>query len=164
MASFSVTGVFKEARRRRVFRLAGLYIVGAWVIVQIALAAFPAFGIPDTAIRYVWIGVAIGLPIAVFLSWRYDIRSGRIVRTLSSDADPELSVGKNDIAILGALSIVVVIVISGLFGEVSKTRAAVAADPIRSEITPNWIAGLPFANDSVAEENAEFFAVGMHDE
>ena len=164
MASFSVTDVFKEARRRRVFRLAGLYIVGAWVFVEIALAAFPAFGIPDTAIRYVWIGVAICLPIAVFLGWRYDIRSGRIVRTASSNAGPDLSVSKIDIAILGALSIVVVIVISGLFGEVTNTRAPVESDRLLPEINPNSIAVLPFANDSAAEENAEFFAEGMHDE
>jgi TolB-like protein/Flp pilus assembly protein TadD len=147
-----------------VFRLAGLYIVGAWVFVQIALAAFPAFGIPDTAIRHVWIGVAIGLPIALFLGWRYDIRSGRIVRTVSSNAGPDLSVSKIDIAILGALSIVVVIVISGLFGEVTNTRALVESDRLLPEINPNSIAVLPFANASAAEEDAEFFAVGMHDE
>jgi len=164
MASFSVTDVFKEARRRRVFRLAGIYIVGAWVFVQFALATFPAFGIPDTAIRYVWIGVAIGLPIAVFLGWRYDIRSGRIVRTVSSNAGPDLSVSKIDIAILGALSIVVVIVISGLFGEVTNTRAPVESDRLLPQINPNSIAVLPFANASAAEEDAEFFAVGMHDE
>jgi TolB-like protein len=164
MASFSVTDVFKEARRRRVFRLAGLYIVGAWVFVQIALAAFPAFGIPDTAIRYVWIGVAIGLPIALFLGWRYDIRSGRIVRTVASNAGPDLSVSKSDIAILGALSIVVVIVISGLFGEVTNTRAPIESARLLTEINPNSIAVLPFANASAATEDAEFFAVGMHDE
>ena len=164
MGSFSVTNVLKEARRRRVFRVVGLYIVGAWVVVQIALAIFPAFGIPETAIRYVWIGAAIGLPIALFLGWRYDIRGGRIVRTSSSNAGPVLPVGRIDIAILSALSIVVVIVISGLFGEVTGTRAPVESAQLSPVVTPNSIAVLPFENDSMAEENAEFFASGMHDE
>lgn len=34
--------------------MTAIYIVAAWVGVQIASEAFPAFNIPESAIRYVW--------------------------------------------------------------------------------------------------------------
>ena len=81
MASFRFTGVFEEARRRNVFRDVGLYIVGAWVVLQVAEIAFPALDVPEGSLRYVWAGVLIFFPIAVFFGWRYEIAGSRIVRT-----------------------------------------------------------------------------------
>ncbi|GAG79030.1 unnamed protein product, partial [marine sediment metagenome] len=65
LTRFSATEILKEARRRRVFRTAGLYIVGAWVVVQMALAVFPALSISEAAIRYVWIAALLGFPLAI---------------------------------------------------------------------------------------------------
>jgi ABC-type transport system involved in cytochrome c biogenesis permease subunit len=47
--------LIRELRRRRVFRLAGIYIVAAWVAVQVADQLFPAIGVPEEAILYVWL-------------------------------------------------------------------------------------------------------------
>jgi hypothetical protein len=41
----------REARRRNVFRTAALYVVGAWLSLQVADVLFPAFGMPKAAIR-----------------------------------------------------------------------------------------------------------------
>ena len=77
--------LFVQARRRRVFRTAGLYVVGAWLLLQIAAMAFPALSIPEESIRFVWIAVILAFPVAIAFGWRYDIEGGRIVRT--SDVD-----------------------------------------------------------------------------
>lgn len=65
-----------ELRRRRVFHTAALYVIGAWVALQVADLAFPGMGIREEAIRYVWIGALLGLPLALLFAWRYQI-SGR---------------------------------------------------------------------------------------
>ena len=57
--------LFVQARRRRVFRTAGLYVVGAWLLLQIADMAFPALSIPEESIRYVWIAVILAFPVAI---------------------------------------------------------------------------------------------------
>ena len=76
-----IGGFFNELRRRRVFRVAAIYIVGAWVVLQVADLAFPGFEIPESAIRYIWIAAIVGFPIAISFGWRFDIVGGRIVHT-----------------------------------------------------------------------------------
>ena len=53
-----------ELRRRQVFRVAGFYIVGSWVLLQVAALAFQSLDIPDSAL--VWSGSQL---LSVFL-WR----------------------------------------------------------------------------------------------
>ncbi len=83
---------FIALRRRRVFRVAALYIVGSWVAVQVASEAFPALDVPETAIRYVWIAVFLGFPLALIFGWRYDITAQGIVRTAPSDASQAIDI------------------------------------------------------------------------
>ena len=38
---------FAELKRRNVIRMAGLYLVGAWLVVQVAGTVLPMFGAPE---------------------------------------------------------------------------------------------------------------------
>ena len=51
-------GFLAELKRRNVIRVAGLYVVGAWLAVQVASTVFPAFGVPGWALRFVIILLA----------------------------------------------------------------------------------------------------------
>ena len=77
--------LFHELRRRRVFRMTGIYVVAAWVSVQVASETFPALGIPDSAIGYVWVAALVFFPLAVFFSWKYDVTADGIRRTPVAD-------------------------------------------------------------------------------
>ena len=48
---------FEELKRRRVIRLAGLYIVAGWVLIQVLDVLFEAWSIPGSALRYVVIAI-----------------------------------------------------------------------------------------------------------
>ena len=67
--------ILKELRRRRVFRVAGIYIVGAYVVLQVSDLALPALGLPADHIRYIWLGAILGFPIALVIGWLYDIEN-----------------------------------------------------------------------------------------
>jgi TolB-like protein/Tfp pilus assembly protein PilF len=69
-----------ELKRRNVLRMAGLYLVGAWLVVQVASTVFPAFGLPDWALRGVILLLAIGFVPALVFSWVFELTPGGLKR------------------------------------------------------------------------------------
>jgi len=153
----------REARRRRVFRVTGLYVVGAWIVLQVADLALPALGIPESSIRFVWVGLTIGFPISLILGWRYDIKNGLIVRTKNASDEVNLSLQSADYAILATLTIVAVAVVIGTVGGISQTQQYDERFNIGRNIDDLSIAVLPFINRSLDSGN-EFFADGISEE
>jgi TolB-like protein/Tfp pilus assembly protein PilF len=156
-------GFFKELRRRRVFRAGALYIIGAWVVLQVADLAFPGLGIPENAIRFVWAGAIALLPAALLLGWRFDIAKGRLVRTPPAGQDDLRGIGRADYVLLTATGLFAVLTTAFLSVEILATRAPLDASPAPSEITPKTIAVLPFTNLS-GEASNEPFTLGIHDD
>ena len=72
---------FSELRRRKVYRVAAGYAVLAWLLIQIATQVFPFFEVPAWAVRLVIVVLVLGFPVALFLSWAFDLTLGGIVRT-----------------------------------------------------------------------------------
>ena len=54
-----MSGLLAELKRRNVVRMAGLYLVGAWLLVQVAGTVLPMFGAPDWLPRSIVILLAI---------------------------------------------------------------------------------------------------------
>ena len=80
------TRFLAELKRRNVYRAAVAYGVVAWFLTQLTTQVFPFFEIPNSAVRFVVIGLAIGFPIAMLLSWVYEFTPEGVVRT--EDLDP----------------------------------------------------------------------------
>jgi len=68
-----IRGFLKELRRRKVYHVAVVYVAIAFLIWQVADIAFPALGLPDSAMTLVLALTALGLPIAVVLAWAYEV-------------------------------------------------------------------------------------------
>ncbi|HVR82023.1 MAG TPA: rhodanese-like domain-containing protein [Luteimonas sp.] len=62
-----------ELNQRKVFRVAALYLIVAWVAVQAASIALPAFDAPGWVLRVVILLFALGLPIALMLTWALEM-------------------------------------------------------------------------------------------
>ena len=60
---------FSELKRSNVIRFAGLYLVGAWLLIQVASTVLPTFDVPSWALRGLIIVVALGFIPAVIFSW-----------------------------------------------------------------------------------------------
>ena len=57
--------LFAELKRRHVLRMAGLYLVGAWLVVQVAGTVLPMFGAPEWVPRTIVVLLAIAFVPAV---------------------------------------------------------------------------------------------------
>src|SRR6476620_8511583 len=68
-----IDNFFAELKRRNVVRMAGLYLVGAWLLTQVASTVLPMFGAPDWLPRSVVILLAIGFFPALIFSWLFEL-------------------------------------------------------------------------------------------
>src|SRR5262252_3768674 len=74
-----------ELKRRNVYKVAVAYAVASWLLIQIATQVFPFFEIPNWAVRLVVVALALGFPIALILSWIFDLTPQGIRRTDEED-------------------------------------------------------------------------------
>jgi len=74
-------GLLAELKRRRVFRVAGLYGAVAWIITEVSSVIFPVLMLPEWTLAFVVALLLLGFPIAMILAWAYDIGPQGIERT-----------------------------------------------------------------------------------
>jgi TolB-like protein len=134
-----------------------MYIVGAWVAVQVAGMLFPAINVPEEALLYVWL-IAVSLfPLVIIFSWRYDVSADGITLTPPAqpgeDFDPALR--KFDFALLAALAVISLSVLLQ-FG----TQIESGAVRLGESISRFSIAVLPF-DDLSGNPNEQYFVSGM---
>ncbi len=157
-----------ELRRRKVLYTAVVYGISAFAVTEIATFLFENFGAPEWAIRLMAALFVAGFPVAMFLSWAFDIGADGVVRSSSGDRRSRWT------TIALALALLVVST-GGLFYLIfPKPQApAVAGGPAAgpdadpgfesAEKLENSIAVLPFENLSVDPDNA-FFSSGVAEE
>ncbi|MCH7982223.1 MAG: hypothetical protein IID59_12050 [Proteobacteria bacterium] len=155
-------GFWQELRRRRVYRMAGFYVVGAWLLIQVADVFFPAWGLPETALRFLIVAAILCFPIALIFAWTFDITSAGIVKT-EPPGDGEVfdnALKRTDYVVLAAmLAIGSVIVFGSLQKIVEEVDDAVAA----TEKIDNSVAVLPFVNLDTNPDTG-YFSDGVTEE
>ncbi len=71
---------FAELKRRNVIRMAGLYLVGAWLVIQIAETLLPAFDVPGWVLRALILLLVIGFLPALVMSWVFQLTPDGLMR------------------------------------------------------------------------------------
>src|SRR5947209_1444862 len=140
---------FEEVKRRKVYRVAAAYVIAAGGIIQLASAAFPAWELPNWALRLVIVLLLIGFPIALILAWAFDVTPQGIKSTPA--LAPRMQRRRN-IVMLVAVGVIV----SAVAGFFLLPRAS-------AHKIDKSIAVLPFENLSDEKENA-YFADGIQDD
>jgi len=75
-----------ELRRRSVFRVAASYLVGMWILLQVAEVTFAPLHLPAWWITALTILAVVGMPIVIVLAWTYEITSDGLVRDSADTA------------------------------------------------------------------------------
>jgi TolB-like protein/Tfp pilus assembly protein PilF len=144
-----MSGFFEEVKRRKVYRVAVAYVIAAGGIIQLASAAFPAWELPNWALRLVIVLLLVGFPIALILGWAFDVTAEGIKTTPT--VAPRRQIRRNVIMLATAG-----VIMSGAVGFFVLPRAS-------AHKVDKSIAVLPFQNLSDDPENA-YFADGIQDD
>jgi TolB-like protein len=158
-----IDNFFAELKRRNVYKVAVAYAVVSWLLIQIATQVFPFFEIPNWAVRLVVLVLILGFPVALILSWAFEITPEGI--KLESEIEPNRSIARRTGRKIVAVTIALAVVAAGLFVYqlVRSKSDTSSSSPITAAIANKSIAVLPFENLSSDKENA-YFAAGIQDE
>jgi len=151
----------QELKRRNVFRVAIIYILVSWLLMQIGDVMFPALRLPEWTTTLLVAFLLLGFPVALIFAWAFELTADGVTRTVDVPEGQSITSATGqriNYLIIGVLAIAVVVLLGKDFLGSEDPK------PQNIAVTDHSIAVLPFKNQSASEENAEFFAGGLHDE
>jgi len=170
--------IFEQLKQRNVFRVAVLYLVVCWLILDPLHVVFHMLDVPVWANRLVLMLMAVGFPAVVIFAWVYEITPEGLKPTVEvphSDSIRRLTGRKLDRAIIAVLAVALAYFVVDKFwiskhlvrsgpatSATSATSAGTGSVPTVPP-SPHSIAVLAFS-DLSAEGNQGYFADGIAEE
>ena len=172
-----MNGFLSELKRRNVIRMAGLYLVGAWLLTQVAGTVLPMFGAPGWVARSIVMLLAIGFIPAMVFAWVFELTPDGLKR--DSEIPEEQSIAPQTARKMNRLIVALLILAVVYFGfdkfvlapkreaalvvETAQTVRSVAKSEATKQARDNSIAVLPFVNMSDDAGN-QYFSDGISEE
>ena len=146
---------WQELKRRRVIHVITVYASAAFVIIELVGNLTEPLNLPASLSTIVIIVLAVGFPLAIILSWLYDLTSGSFERTKPMEDLP----AEEKVKVPNAWKIATYVSFVVIIGLVALNIVS-RGDIIKPGMIQSMVV-LPF-NNYTGDENLEYFVSGMH--
>jgi TolB-like protein/Tfp pilus assembly protein PilF len=147
--------LFGELRKRKVVQAAAIYGAVAWGVTEIVVTVVEQLFLPQWVSTLAVIFFVVGFPIAMFLSWTFDVTSDGIHRTAVSSRRGTASIALS-LALLLAGTAGLFLLIKPALEDTGRQRGS-------THVAENSIAILPFDNAG-GDVNDAYLSEGLSDE
>ncbi len=146
---------FRELQKRKVVQAAAIYVAVAWGVTEIVVTVVEQLFLPQWVSTLAVIGFVVGFPIAMFLSWTFDITPDGIHRTEVSSRRGKASIAFSMLLLVAGTAGLFMLIKPAVDGTGPRERAV--------DIAENSIAVLPFENAG-GNANDAYLSEGLSDE
>jgi TolB-like protein/Flp pilus assembly protein TadD len=145
--------LFGELKRRNVYRVAALYVIVSWLVLQVVDVFMSFMPLPEWTERLVFVLLAAGFPVALVLAWAIELTPDGIKLERSSSGKGP-SRRRGDLVLYGVLAIVI-----------GVTTWQFAWPPGEDDASPTRIRSLVVLPlDNLMNDPAQdYFVEGMHE-
>jgi TolB-like protein/NOL1/NOP2/fmu family ribosome biogenesis protein len=152
--------LLNELKRRNVFRVGVAYIVGAWLLAQVAELALDSFDAPGWVIKTILLLLALGLPISLFFAWAFELTPEGLKK--EKDVDRSQSITQDTGRKLNTFIMSILVIAVGLLlaDKFIFQLEQDAPAPAEASADTNSVAVLPFV-DMSPDKDQEYFTDGL---
>jgi zinc protease len=111
--TITIMSLFSELRRRNVFKVLAVYLIAGWLIVKLLHHLHPLFGLPHWIEKLVGLILLIGLPVALYFAYIYEITPVGLKKAVDVNQTQSI-VYKTGQKLNAALAVVSVLLLSAL--------------------------------------------------
>ena len=147
--------LFSELRERKVVQAAAIYVAVAWGVTEIVVTVVEQLFLPQWVSTLAVIFFVVGFPVAMFLSWTFDITAEGLKRTEVSSRRGKASIALSMLLLVSGTAGLFLLIQPGLDGR--------GPGGLPADVAPNSVAVLPF-DYSGPNPDDSYLGPGLSDE
>ncbi|MBK5212527.1 MAG: tetratricopeptide repeat protein [Flavobacteriaceae bacterium] len=138
---------FKQCSEKEVFKMLSIYVVSAWVILQVLSVTWQPLGLPHKSVAFLIVVLLLCFPLYIFLLWRFRLAPNKKTETELDEKEEKKNAAFKKMY-FSSLGIITSLCVIGVFLIINKNFSQENNEILPKIIKSDKIAVLRFGNNT----------------